>query len=92
MNNGIISEFVRFHPIIKNHVYAQSKYEVVALGQTVAMDLASPEIIWNNISSKNRNVIRKAEKSGVRIFNGRNPYLFEEFKKIYDSRYSYGYT
>ena len=83
--NNIVCEFVRFHPVIKNHIYAQNKYEVAALGQTVAMDLASPEIIWNNISSKNRNVIRKAEKSGVRIFNGRNPALFDEFKKIYDN-------
>lgn len=62
INNGIISEFVRFHPVIENHVYSEACYEVVPLGNTITMDLSSPEIIWANITSKNRNMIRKAKK------------------------------
>lgn len=83
--NKIISEFVRFHPVVKNHTKVGAAYEVIALGETVAMDLESPEVIWSNIISKNRNMIRKAQKNGIQIYSGRNPELFEEFRKIYNS-------
>jgi len=83
--NGIISEFVRFHPLLKNHEPCMPTYEVVGLGEVVHMDLTSPEAIWSNITSKNRNVIRKAEKNGIRIYNGRFPEIFERFRQIYNS-------
>lgn len=83
-DNSIVSEFVRFHPVIKNHISATVGYEVIALGQTVAMDISSPEIIWDNITSKNRNMIRKAQKNGIRIYNGRHPELFKTFREIYN--------
>ncbi len=82
--NGIISEFVRFHPVLKNHTPVSSMYEVISLGETVTMDLASPEVIWANITSKNRNMIRKAEKNEVRIYNGRYPDIYRKFREIYD--------
>ena len=84
-NNGIISEFVRFHPVLENHLFCENSYEVIPLGNTVAMDLRSPELIWNNIHSKNRNMIRKAQKNGVVIYSGRFPEIFFEFRKIYNS-------
>lgn len=82
--NGIISEFVRFHPVLKNHTLVSGMYEVISLGETVTMDLASPEVIWANITSKNRNMIRKAEKNEVRIYNGRYPDIYRKFREIYD--------
>ncbi len=82
--NGIISEFVRFHPMIKNHNFLKSLYEVVQLGEVVHMELSSPEDIWNNIISKNRNMIRKAVKNGIRIYNGRFPEIYEKFRVIYN--------
>lgn len=84
-NNGIISEFVRFHPVLKNHLSAYGSYDVIPLGETVAMDLSSPEVIWASITSKNRNIIRKAQKSGVKIYNGRFPEIYESFREIYNS-------
>ena len=81
--NGIISEFVRFHPVIKNHVWADA-YEVIPLGNTVVMDLSSPEVIWENIISKNRNMIRKAQKNGIKIYNGRYPEIYSKFREIYN--------
>ena len=82
--NGIISEFVRFHPMISNHDCCQSFYDVIQLGEVVHMDLTSPETIWSNITSKNRNVIRKAIKNGVKIYNGRFPEIFRQFREIYN--------
>lgn len=82
--NGIISEFVRFHPVLDNRCFSESAYDVIPLGETVAMDLSSPDTIWENISSKNRNVIRKAEKSGVKIYSGRSDELYAHFREIYN--------
>ncbi len=82
--NAIVSEFVRFHPVLQNHVFAKDDYDVIPLGMTVTMDLSSEETIWANITSKNRNVIRKAEKNGVEIFQGKDLALYENFREIYN--------
>jgi len=84
VRNDVISEFVRFHPMLKNHEQVLSNYDVIPLGYTVALDLTSPEIIWANITSKNRNVIRKAQKNGIKIYNGRYPEIYEKFRAIYN--------
>lgn len=80
----IVCEFVRFHPMLNNAVYAATLYDVVYLGHTVSMELTNEETIWNNIISKNRNMIRKAEKNGIEIIHGREPERFVEFKAMYD--------
>ena len=82
--NRIISEFVRFHPMVKNHVYSSSFYEVIQLGEVVHVDLSSPVDIWNNFISKNRNSIRKAIKNGIKIYNGRFPAIYQQFREIYN--------
>ncbi len=83
-SNSIISEFVRFHPVLENEARAQGGYETVFLGPTIAMDLSSPEAIWANITSKNRNMIRKAQKNGIRIYNGNFPEIYKKFPEIYN--------
>lgn len=82
--NGIICEFVRFHPMVKNHENAGNFYEVVQLGEVVHMALGSPEAIWDNLISQNRNKIRKAIKNGIQIYNGRFPEVYERFRHIYN--------
>lgn len=84
-NNHIVAEFVRYHPLIKNYKCTTSAYDVLKLGETIAMDLSSPEIIWENLTSKNRNMIRKAQKAGVVIYNGRYPDIFRKFRVTYSS-------
>lgn len=44
-DNRIISEFVRFHPMVKNHEACRDFYNVIPLGDVVHMDLSSPEDI-----------------------------------------------
>ncbi len=82
--NGIICEFVRFHPMVKNHEACRSFYEVIQLGEVVHMELSSPADIWSNIISKNRNMIRKAVKNDIKIYNGRFPEIYEKFRTIYN--------
>ncbi|MDO5702195.1 MAG: GNAT family N-acetyltransferase [Lachnospiraceae bacterium] len=82
--SGIVAEFVRFHPMIGNHEACREYYEVVTLGEVVHMDLSSPETIYANLTSKNRNMVRKAEKNGVSIYNGRYPDIYRRFREIYN--------
>ena len=82
---GIISEFVRFHPVTDNVNSASSIYDVSQLGKTITMDLNSQSQIWDELTSKNRNVVRKALRSGVEIFWGRDPKLFDNFIIMYNA-------
>ena len=84
-SNNIISEFVRFHPVINNSAVNKAIYDVVDLGSTITIDLKSKEQIWKDLTSKNRNVIRKAIKSGVEIYWGRSLELVEEFIPLYNA-------
>lgn len=77
--------FVRYSPVLKNAVPIRSSGSVSDLGKTIAIDLSSEELIWRNITSKNRNMIRKAQKSGVVIEHSKpTPELMAFFKQIYD--------
>ena len=84
-SENIISTFYRFHPQLGNASYLRSIIDVVELGRTIVLDLDSETIIWNNISSKNRNAIRGAQKKEVIIKHGKSKDLFEHFIEIYNS-------
>ncbi len=81
----IVDNFVRYHPVLNNAELMKSISEVIDLGKTVAFDLTSPEVIWENIISKNRNMIRKAEKNGIEILHGKDLVLFDDFRRIYNA-------
>lgn len=83
--DGIVDNFVRYHPVLANAIPMKQMSTVIDLGKTVAIDLSSEDIIWGNIISKNRNMIRKAEKSGIEIRHGKDMGLFQDFKRIYNA-------
>lgn len=82
---GIVDNFVRYHPVLANAVPMKQIATVIDLGKTVAFDLSSPDVIWQNIISKNRNMIRKAEKNRIEIRHGKDLELFKDFKRIYNA-------
>lgn len=68
ITNNIISEFIRFNPMIDNHKFLKEYYSVQKIRRTIYMDLSKgEEFIWNNLKSQNRNVIRKAIKNNLKI-------------------------
>lgn len=84
-SENIVDNFVRYHPVLANAVPMKACSDVIDLGKTVSMDLASEEVIWKNIHSKNRNMIRKAEKNGIVIKHGQGLELLDDFIKIYNA-------
>lgn len=82
---GIIDNFVRYHPVLCNAPLTRDFTSVIDLGKTIAIDLSSPDDIWNNMTSKKRGKIRKAEKNGIEIHHGQGMDLFREFLPIYNA-------
>lgn len=84
INNRIITEFVRFHPLLRNH----NDYQQVAptfVRNTVYIDLRlSNEEVWRNYSQGNRNRIRRAHKEGL-VISHQDPHHLENFLELYYS-------
>ena len=83
--NDIVAEFSRFHPLLNNQELASPKMKTFYSRHTVALDLTDDDIWMHQISSKNRNMIRKAEKEGVTIVESDD---YETFRKLYDGTMS----
>ena len=83
--NDIVAEFSRFHPLLNNHELASPNMKTFYSRHTVALDLTDDDIWMHQISSKNRNMIRKAEKEGVTIVESDD---FETFRTLYDGTMS----
>lgn len=80
---NIVDNFVRYHPVLKNAVPMKEVSNVIDLGKTIAFDLTSPDVIWENITSRYRNKIRKAKKNGIEIRHGKDLELFKKFRHLY---------
>lgn len=81
--NNIVSEFIRFHPLLENYKSIKNNYKVEYISDTVYMNLFSKEMILKNISSKARNMIRKAEKNNLIFKIDENWETIENFKNLY---------
>lgn len=82
LEKKIIAEFIRFHPLICNENLFRNNIFIIKNRTTVYVDLRkSIKEIWeNHIDSKNRNVIRKAEKNGLVVEESKD---YKEFINIY---------
>lgn len=85
IEHRIVSIFYRFHSQLRTAENAHWYCDPIMLGHTIEMDLSDEDTIWKNITCKNRNKIRKAEKNGITVEHGLSWELFLEFKEIYDA-------
>ena len=85
-----LAGFLRFHPLLNNAELCRNIFTVIDDRKTIAIDTSvSEEKIWmDQISSKNRNMIRKAEKNGLTFERDNEFKYIEEFKKLYNSTMS----
>lgn len=79
--NSIVAGFTRFHPILRNHEEFPS-WNPDFVRRTVYMDLRTSPV-WESIGSKNRNMIRKAQRSGTEVVEDNSPRAYEEFVELY---------
>lgn len=82
-SESIVTEFVRFHPLLGNERYfaAAADMEVIRLRDYVVVPIAAdPEVQFAGYAARNRTSIRKALKEGVRIDAGNG---FDRFVGLY---------
>ena len=80
---GIVSQFVRFYPMLDNHNCSALFDENKHLKDTIYIDTSEEELIFKNMDSKNRNMVRKAIKNDVTIFQDKGERL-DDFLRIYE--------
>lgn len=79
----IVDEFVRFHPLVENHQDFSKLYDVSFNRNTLAIDLTDADYMMTQFSSTCRNKIRKATKRGVEVSIDEECVDFDEFIRIY---------
>ncbi|MCD4760237.1 GNAT family N-acetyltransferase [archaeon] len=66
--NNIVTEFIRFHPVLKNHEHFKDSLNIDKRNPTVIMNLEKDkESLLKDMHKKTRNLIRKAEKNNITI-------------------------
>jgi len=84
--NNIVSEFVRFHPILKNARHFQDCYDVIHIRNTVGTNLRDySDPVQSEFSKSCRRNVKNAIKQGVSFRITENPKNVYDFKKIYYS-------
>lgn len=83
-DNDIIAEFMRFHPIIKNHKLGESHFKLIHDRNTVFLDLTQTENeIFSGFDKGTRQHIRKAAKTIEIKPAGRTEESIQLFNYIY---------
>lgn len=85
IKQNIISEFMRFHPFINNHILLSGEFENVKKSQEVVyIDLSlDKDTIINNFKKSNRNCITKSRRSHVNVYQSRNITDIDSFFQLY---------
>ncbi|MHB1042452.1 MAG: GNAT family N-acetyltransferase [Eubacteriales bacterium] len=82
--NNIITEFIRFHPLLGNHVLLAGHVDVKRASSVICIDLnMSEQEIWNGYERNNRKNINKAKREGLEVIVEEGPEHFNDFIKIY---------
>ncbi|PSL40799.1 acetyltransferase (GNAT) family protein [Planomicrobium soli] len=84
--NKIVSEFIRFHPILNNAQDFQEYYEIESIRKTVGTNLKEyDDPVQQEFSKTARKNVRKALQAGVEFQITVNPKELKNFKEIYYS-------
>jgi len=82
--NNIISEFIRFHPLINNHIQYRLIKQTDQRSNTIFVDLSlDQDLILKNMNKKTRNLIRKAEKNNIQIRRTADKQDLKRFFELY---------
>ena len=83
-DNKIITEFIRFHPLLKNHQFCKKYFPIQEKNETVFIDLTKKKnVLFKELNKKTRNLIRKAQKKDVKISISKNKNDLIKFTQLY---------
>ncbi len=81
---GVVSQFLRFHPLLQNQQVCNTAIENVYIKDTIYINLETEDDLLIQMDSKNRNLIRKAQKSGIVIEHDKGTRI-DDFMRIYET-------
>jgi serine/alanine adding enzyme len=82
--NGIVTTFVRFHPLYANQREAPPPVRVEALAPTVAWRLDAGGDLYERMHRHHRRVVRKAVAAGVEVTATQAPDDLARFERLYE--------
>lgn len=82
--NGVVSSFLRFHPLLGNARFAPPTAELIELGATVAWNIAPGRDLMADMHTHHRRVVRKAERAELRVQVSVAPSDLSAFRELYD--------
>ena len=85
VENNIVSEFVRFHPLVKNYEDFDKMYNAQYMRKTLITKLDEEDPITNQFGKSSRKNIRQALNRGVTFKVTKSPESIGAFKEIYYS-------
>lgn len=83
--NRIVSQFIRFHPLLQNQRLFEDYCDLRKLKNTVFIDISDKHLIYSNMDAKSRNMCKKAEKNGIEIIVDNSEEAKSAFVELYRS-------
>jgi hypothetical protein len=83
-DNGVVTTFVRFHPLYANHTAAPATVKVESLAGTVAWRLDEDGDLFEHMHRHHRRVVRKAVAAGVEGTATVAPERLDRFRRLYE--------
>jgi serine/alanine adding enzyme len=82
---GVVSSFIRFHPLFANHRFAPPAVHLGFEGRTVGWRLDGGRDLLAGMDGKHRNTVRKAMRAGVTVETTPAPRDLTAFADLYKS-------
>jgi serine/alanine adding enzyme len=81
--NGIVTSFIRFHPLLENHRYAEPLFHLEPVAGSVSWRLDGD--LFAGMHTHHRRAVRKAERSGIEVVAREAPGSLNAFATLYEA-------
>lgn len=82
--NGIISRFIRYHPLLENHLIAAGDIKVSKRQPTIYIDLTAPGDLQQCFSCSARRHVKRARDAGLSFAQLDGADRLERFRHLYE--------
>ncbi|MGY1716252.1 GNAT family N-acetyltransferase [Geodermatophilus sp. SYSU D01106] len=82
--NGVVTTFLRMHPVLGNDALVPPGARVLDVGSTVAWDVTPGRDLAEGMHAHHRRATRRADRAGLEITVVSRPSSLEEFRRVYE--------
>jgi len=83
--NGVVSTFLRLHPLLGNVRLVPPTADLVEPGSTVAWDVAPARDLVSHMHPHHRRAVRRADRAGLEVAVVRRPASLTGFRALYEA-------